>query len=277
MLEVAGAGSLEDRARIILDELSLGNKWGRPCIIVAVYRSDTTRDLVQTMLTRALAGSGQIVIHYVVDKSHYDIPSDLRRHPKNKQAVYFISGLRWGGGRRYSNAYRALNMHREYLVDGNIQVVFWLTKSEAKQMARFAPDFWAFRHKVYDFPELPVITGNDSLGLINSYFQYPYSSTANDFRTLINAAEEFYALGCMDEAIQNFRKALRKHPGEIGIPLRIAEVYLSMGRLSNASPILKQAGRKRTNKDYFAKELARLNKVAESIGPASGGFLEPMV
>ncbi|MDP2930454.1 MAG: tetratricopeptide repeat protein [bacterium] len=274
MLEVNGKDTFEDRVNIVLDELSLGIQWERPSLIVLIYRSEHIKNIVQAILAKSLGESGQVVLHYAVDKYHYDIPRELLDHPKHKQAVFFVSGLRWGGGRGYSNAYRALNMHREYLVEGNIKAIFWLTQNEVKQSARFSPDFWAFRHKVVEFFDLPSIKEIKPLESSNGSFHNLYTKNANDFLIWINTAEMFYALGCIDEAILNFRKALRKYPDETAIYLQIAEIYLYMGRLSAAGRILKKANKGKTDKIYFLKELNRLNQVANSMPHASGGFLE---
>jgi tetratricopeptide (TPR) repeat protein len=259
---------------IVLDELSLGIKWERPCLIEVVYRSEHIKNMVQAILAKSLGESGQAVLHYAVDKYHYDIPLELLDHPKHKQAVFFVSGLRWGGGRGYSNAYRALNMHREYFVEGNIKAIFWLTKNEAKQLTRFSPDFWAFRHKVVEFLDLPSIKNIKPLESSNGSFHNLYTKNANDFQIWINTAEMFYALGCIDEAILNFRKALRKYPDETAIYLQIAEIYLYMGRLPAAGRILKKVNKGKTDRTCFLRELDRLNQVSNSIQHVSGGFLE---
>jgi len=274
MLEVNGKGTFEDRVNIVLDELSLGIQWERPSLIVVVYRSEHIKNIVQAILAKSLGESGQVVLHYAVDKLHYDIPLELLDHPKHRQAVFFVSGLRWGGGRGYSNAYRALNMHREYLVEGNIKAIFWLTINEGKQLARFSPDFWAFRHKVVEFLDLPSKKSIKPLESSKGSFHSLYTKNANDFLIWINTAEMFYTLGCIDEAILNFRKALRKYPDETAIYLQIAEIYLFMGRLTAAGRILKKVNKGKTDGLYFLKELNRLNQVADSMQHASGGFSE---
>ncbi|MEJ5223779.1 MAG: tetratricopeptide repeat protein [Anaerolineales bacterium] len=49
------------------------------------------------------------------------------------------------------NPYKPLNIRREILVESRIRAIFWLTEREAIDLARQAPDFWAFRHRVVDF------------------------------------------------------------------------------------------------------------------------------
>ncbi len=274
MLEVNGKDAIEESVNIVLDELLLGIQWERPSLILAVYRSEYIKSAVQTILAKSLGESGQAILHYAVDKLHYDIPLELLDHPKHRQAVFFVSGLRWGGGRGYSNAYRALNMHREYLVEGNIRAIFWLTKNEAKQLARFSPDFWAFRHKVVEFLDLPSIGNMKPLESATGLFHNLYTKSADDFKAWINTAEMFYALGCIDDALLNFRRALRKYPNETAIYLQIAEIYLYMGMLPAADRILKKATKGKTDKINYLRELNRLNQVANSMQHASGGFSE---
>ena len=274
MLEINRKDKFDDRVGLVLDELSLGVQWDRPSIIVIIYRSEHVKYNVQALLAKSLGESGQAVLHYAVDKSHYDIPFDLLNHPRRNQAIYYISGLRWGGGQGYSKAYRALNMHREYLIEGNIRAIFWLTKNEVKQLTRWSPDFWAFRHKVIEFFDLPSIKKNKLLEPFNGSFHDLYTKNDQEFKILINTAEVYYALGCIDEAIFNFRKALRKFPDQNAINLQVAEIYLYMGWLPAANRIIKKAKKGKADSVYYLRELNRLNQVAKSLPPNIGGFSE---
>jgi hypothetical protein len=274
MLEIGGKDTFEERVNIILDELALGTQWESSSLILAIYRSVQIKNLVQVSFNKYLKKSRQVILQYVVDKHHYDIPLELLEHPLRKQAVFFVSGLRWGGGRGYSNAYRALNMHREYLVEGNVKAVFWLTENEAKQLARHAPDFWAFRHKVVEFLELPSIQNSQTLESFHGSFHKLYSKNSPDFQGWINTAESLYSLGCVDEAILNFRKAHRKYPQEIAVELQIAEILLSAGRTTAAGRILQRLNKSGTGKRSIVRELERLNQLAALTQPSRGGFLE---
>ena len=86
-----------------------------------------------------------------VDESHFDIPLLLSQRPERDRSVFSVSGLSHGGGKENANAYRALNIRREYFVDYAIRVVIWLAGDEAMALSRHAPDFWAFRHRVVEF------------------------------------------------------------------------------------------------------------------------------
>jgi tetratricopeptide (TPR) repeat protein len=274
MREVNTKELIEDRVNIILDELSLGIQWERPSILLLVYRSEYIKTNVQTILAQTLRESGQLIYYYSVDKEHYDIPLELLNHPKHEKAVYFVSGVRWGGGRGYSNAYRALNMHREYLVEGNIKTIFWFTIHEGNQVARFAPDFWAFRHKVIEFPDLPAPDPNQASRCSDRTDRKLFTESPNELKILIKKAEESVELGCMEEAIQNYQKALRKYPDQAAILLPMAEIYLSMGMRPAACRILRKAILRKTRLGPVLKELERLNRIADSIQIKIGGFSE---
>jgi hypothetical protein len=274
MPEINGTEPFKERVEIVLDELTLGIQWERPSLILAVYRSEHIKTAVQSNLVKSLGGSGQAVCHYSVDKSHYDIPFDLQNHPGHRRTVYFVSGLRWGGGRGYSNAYRALNMHREYFIEENVRAIFWLTKNEAKQCSRFAPDFWAFRHKVVEFLELPSQKNMRSPKWSTGSIHNLYNRKETDFQRGIAEAVQFYALGCLEDAILSYRRTLRRYPNQTAINLQIAEIYLSMGRVPVAKRILMKVGRGKTYRGNFLRELTRLTQAANSIQQHAGGFSE---
>jgi tetratricopeptide (TPR) repeat protein len=165
-------------------------------------------------------------------------------------------------------------MHREYLVEGNIKAIFWLTLNEGKQLARFSPDFWAFRHKVVEFLDLPSRENIKALDSSSSLFRDLYTKRTDDLLIRINTAEMFFTLGCIDEAILNFRKALRKYPDETAISLQIAEIYLFIGQLNPANRILRKAKKENTNVPGFSEEFNRLNQMANSLQYIHGGFVE---
>jgi hypothetical protein len=274
MPEDNGKASIEERVNIIQEELSLGIQWDRPSLIVIIYRSEHIKNHIQSLLSKRLEKSGQTVFFFSVDKLHYDIPLEMINHSQHEKAVYFVSGLRWGGGRGYSNAFRALNMHREYLIDGNIRAVFWLPPKEAKQLSRFAPDFWAFRHKVMEFSELPspneIPKYKSSINHLNSL----YTNNTTAFRLEMEAAKDIYAKGCIDEATLLYRKILQKYPDQIAIYLQLAEINISMGWISAANRMLKKAGKVKNAKRNFLQELNRLSLAANSGKKKNAGFLE---
>lgn len=147
--------SLEEREDILFDELELAIKWDRPSILIAVYESEYTRIDVVKKLESRLTSLSQEVLHFHIDEKLFDVPMILVQNPDHERTVYFITGLKWGGGKGGNNAYRALNMRREFFVDNQMRVVLWLTRSEAVHLPRQSPDFWAFRHRVVELMDAP--------------------------------------------------------------------------------------------------------------------------
>jgi len=148
-------GSFEDRVAILFEELEMAIKWGRPSILLAVYKSEFIRAEAEASLEEKLSEVGQVVYRLQVNDERFDILPFLSRHPRRKKTIFYISGLRWGGGRGGQNAYRALNIRREFLVDNSIRTVLWLTDAEGIDLPLHAPDFWSFRHRVIEFRDLP--------------------------------------------------------------------------------------------------------------------------
>jgi tetratricopeptide (TPR) repeat protein len=143
--------SLDELVGVLFAELSLSVELDRPSILLAVYESEFVRQKAEALLEGRLSELGQNVHRYQVDEEHFDVPLTLSQQSNLGEIVFFVTGLRWGGGKGGFNAYRALNLRREYFVDNSIRAVFWLTEKEAVDLPRRAPDFWAFRHRVIEF------------------------------------------------------------------------------------------------------------------------------
>jgi Flp pilus assembly protein TadD len=147
------AQRVKDRLVIFSEELSLAKKWNRPSLLLATYRSEYVREYAEAVLEDLIVASNEKVARFVVEKGRFDIPAELRNSPYRRERIFFVSGLKRGGGKSGRNAYRALNLRREILVDEKIRAVFWLTAAEAHGLPRFAPDFWAFRHRVIELDD----------------------------------------------------------------------------------------------------------------------------
>jgi len=274
MPEADRKDKFQDRVSMVLDEISLGIRWECASINILVYRSEKTKNLVQAKLVESLRQAGNPVSQFIIDNSHFDVPFELREFPLHEQVVFFVSGLQWGGGRGYSNAYRALNMHRETLIEEKIKAIFWITVNEARQLVCFSPDFWAFRHKVVEFVDLPSSGNARTTKSIKRWHINPTENDGKDLQVWMNTAEKYCDLGCMDEAIASYRKALRKYPAEQEILLRIAEIYLAMRRIPAADRILKKVRHVATDNGILLKELERLTRSRNSIHPITGGISE---
>lgn len=146
----------EDGLETLFEELSLAIRWQRPSILLAFCSGEALRVEAALALEKRLSAIGQKVILFELDERQFDAPLALSRHPDRRKSVYFVSGLSRGGGREEANAYRALNMRRELLVDRRVRAVFWLDREEAVALPQHAPDFWAFRHRVVEFDQAPL-------------------------------------------------------------------------------------------------------------------------
>jgi hypothetical protein len=266
-------GSVDERLQTIQDELLQGFKWERPCIVLAGYRSEMTRRQIQVRISRSLKDASIQAIDYVVTKEHFDIPLELRDHPLHSRVVFFVAGLRWGGGRGYSNAYRALNMHREHLVEAGIKTIVWMSMAESRQLTRHAPDFWAFRHLVVDFPELPPETKAPSpIELSKLVFQSFDQQLISD----LSEAEQSFRTGCMDEAIHAYRRILHKYPGEPYPELRLVEIYCSTGRPLQSKREYRKLDKAATLPPVLNAELQHVQEMLKSCQPGEGGFSDWM-
>jgi tetratricopeptide (TPR) repeat protein len=147
--------SIEERVGSLYEELELAVRWERPSILIAVYESEFVRQRAETILAGRLSALGQRAVPFRVSGTTLDVPVLLAQDPARGSSVYFVSGLRWGGGKGGYEAFRALNLHREYFVEAQVRVVLWLTRSEAGDLPHHAPDFWAFRHRVIEFVDAP--------------------------------------------------------------------------------------------------------------------------
>lgn len=149
-----GGKTFDDSISALYDEISLAAKWGRPSILLAVHKSKLSQERAEDELETRLNRDGRSVARIVVNPQSADIPHLIAATPGCDRTVFFISNIDWGGGEDGREAYRALNLYRELFVDNGIKAVFSLTANEAANLARHAPDFWAFRHRVIEFASI---------------------------------------------------------------------------------------------------------------------------
>ncbi len=145
--------SFEERIDMLFEELAFALQQQRPSILLAFYESEALRERAEHALEKRLAQIGQALVPFPADEKHFDIPRLLSERPDRDRSVYSVTGLSQGGGKEGANAYRALNIRREYFVDYAIRVMLWLKGAEAMALSRHAPDFWAFRHRVVEFQD----------------------------------------------------------------------------------------------------------------------------
>ncbi len=146
----------DDRIDILYHELELATKWQCPSLLLAIYSSEYVHGDAEHALENRLLGMGQRARHIVVkSQEDADIPMLISGLTDLSDVVVFVEGLRWGCAESGFTAYQALNKHREFFIENRVRVVFWLTETEAIQLAHHAPDYWTFRHRVIEFVDSP--------------------------------------------------------------------------------------------------------------------------
>lgn len=264
----------EDRIDILFRELELATRWQRPSILLAIYSSEYVCTDAMTALKDRLADMVQFVQHIQVgNDENSDIPLFLSELADLDKSIFFIEGLRWGGGREGTRAYRALNIGREYFIDRRIRVVFWLTENEANDLARYAPDFWSYRHRVVEFID-PPSSEQVSARTLESFWQGigEYADRLEDIDAAIalreamlhdlpegdestaNRANLLFSLGILNWRRGDFEKAAHFIHTSLEIAGKIQDnwfeavclnavalVKTALGRVNEAIEYLKQA------------------------------------
>lgn len=134
-----------------MEEIEMALQWSRPSILLAVHNSIIGRVETQHFLERELSKKNKKVTYVNIDGAHPDIIRIMCETPNSENTVFFISGIENANRASEGKVYRALNISRELLVEKSICVVFWLNESEAANLSRLAPDFWAFRYRFVEF------------------------------------------------------------------------------------------------------------------------------
>jgi tetratricopeptide (TPR) repeat protein len=135
----------------LYDEIQLAFQWHRPSILLAIHNTTGGQLVAKQFLEKKLLKDRYVVQHITPQKDSPDVINTIRAFTEHKKTVFFVSGLENANQLSDGNVYRGLNLHREHLVEQKICAVFWLTELEAAKLPRFAPDFWAFRHRVVEF------------------------------------------------------------------------------------------------------------------------------
>ncbi len=149
------SSSMDERIEILARELELAVKWQRPCILLVVYSSEYVRSDVEAALENYLIDLGQKALRLQLKHQPAEsVLSFLREFTDPANTVFLVNGLHWGQDGQ-TGVYSTLNLQREFFVETQIRAVFWLTQNEIVNLARFAPDFWACRHRVVEFIESP--------------------------------------------------------------------------------------------------------------------------
>ena len=143
--------SFDENIRTLSSELELAIRWERPSILLAVCKSKLSQNKAENAMEKSARKLGQGIVRINVDEKHADVAHLIFENGRADKSIFFVSNLDQGGGDDGKNAYRTLNIYRELFVEQMVRGVFWLTLSEALNLPKFAPDFWAFRHRVIEF------------------------------------------------------------------------------------------------------------------------------
>jgi uncharacterized protein with GYD domain len=135
----------------LMDEIQLALHWSRPSILVAVHKGSTGQAKARAQLKKDIEAGGVKVRTMGVDKGNLNVVQSILKNPDRANSVFFITGIEKNGETERHTIYRALNFQRELLVENRIVLVLWLAMREAAELPAYAPDFWAFRHRVVEF------------------------------------------------------------------------------------------------------------------------------
>ena len=136
---------------ILTEEIALALQWNRPSILFAVHNSKLGQIEAQQSLEKEVCKIDGQVAYINIEGDNPDVFRELGETPHAKRIVFFVSGIKNADRASNGKVYNALNIGREFLVEKRLCVVFWLIESEAADLPRLAPDFWAFRHRVVEF------------------------------------------------------------------------------------------------------------------------------
>lgn len=145
---------------VLMEEIRLAVEWNRPSILLAVQKNNRSAGKAEASLEKEVRAMKQQVIRVNLCDRLSEFPRLLFHQAVPQGRIFFVRqlGCNQGDGK---DGYRALNLHRETFVEQRIRAVFWLTADEASSLVRFAPDFWAFRHRVVEFaPERSSLKKN---------------------------------------------------------------------------------------------------------------------
>jgi len=215
----------DDRIDSLFRELELAIQWQRPSILFAVYGAAPAREEADLALEGRLIDLGQKVFRFQVrSEEDADVAARLAKVDDPQATVFFVSGLENGGGEDGLAAYAALNKQREFFIDQAVRVVFWLSEAEAVDLANAAPDYWAYRHRVIEFVDLPEQKRPRSRPQADvPATPEPVAASAADPDSdavalpqtagLLNSLGGVYLrLGRDEDALQSYRKALEAEP-----------------------------------------------------------------
>ncbi len=170
----------QDRIDILFREIELAVRWDRPSILFAIYKSDITRDEVNTVLQEKLEKISQKT-HFIQTSfnNQFDFLDQISQLPDLSQTVLIIDGFNWDCGPEGVHVFKEFNKNREYFIDNNIRAIFWLFENEVSDFAANATECWILRHRVVEFVDLPQLE-QESIQSLESLLQGPENSSSEE-------------------------------------------------------------------------------------------------
>ena len=169
--------TIEQRVDRLAKHLLRAGKGQKAAILFAVYRSEFARAEAEKLLEAQLQAASESIVRVRVqaEGETVDLPRYLRNHPKKGQAIFFIYDVTRGG----DATQQYLNYRREFLVEDRQRLLLWLHEKEIGQLARHAPDFWAFRGRTLEFLEPPPLHRQVELADDLAYYNWQGNQSQN--------------------------------------------------------------------------------------------------
>ncbi len=291
----------QERIDILFREIELAVRWDRPSILFAIYKSDITRDEVNTALQEKLEKISQKT-HYIQTSfnNQFDFIDQIAQLPDLSKTVLIIDGFNWECGPEGVHVFQEFNKNREYFIDNNIRAIFWLFENEVSDFAANATECWILRHRVVEFVDLPELE-QESLKSLETLLQAPETTPSEspvpdkapreDIRGQVKEkinttrANAFLNLGILFWRKGNLKRALKyvKASEEISAALAdqslqaqcqnaLALVHTELGNVDEAVAAYEHAISLSPESDYLWNNLGQLLAKNERNGEAINAY-----
>ncbi|HUH96329.1 MAG TPA: tetratricopeptide repeat protein [Anaerolineales bacterium] len=182
--------TFDENIRTLSGELELAVRWKRPSLLLAICPSKLSQNKAEIVLERLMQKLGQAVVRVNINEKQPDAAHAILAQGRADRSIFFVSNLDQGGGADGKDAYRTLNIYRELFVEQGLRCVFWLSLNEASNLPKFAPDFWAFRHRVIEFASSHGSTRTSLPADVLTWPLRDFNDSPQDLREKIRGREE---------------------------------------------------------------------------------------
>lgn len=182
-------------------EIELAVRLHSPMIIPVIYTTTHVYDDALALFFEELAIFGQLLIPIELNSQQKNLMAYIQLE-KRPNVLFSVSGFDKAGGNNQADAYRFLNLYREYFIEQNARILLWLKPEELQRMTLYAPDFWAFRHFVLDFSKNRATPKRSAKFEGLSLERFPWNvPDTNVEEALAYRQKELSALPLSDEAL----------------------------------------------------------------------------